>query len=394
MGHGHLHPGESVSGYFTEQLLTILVVGLLGAVGVLMYAQHLRDLDEARVKLEKDAADLERERSSLTPEAYQEKAAALQNRQQEFDRGQVKTRLSFLATSFQKPLLWGGVAVLIMVAVRAVAVWKEAGELLAQARADADAGTPVCGVDHVHTADCAHDTNIGGGQDHAHDHTHSHDMSWMFARTLILIFPVGLYFLGLPSPTLGQDELLKRAKGGEEIKAAALKEQAKDAAVIEEKPQPDGSVVRLLKTKTGLKIRSTTPAGGGEPTLSIVTEGGAEVRFNDLNDAALDTAKRENWAGQTAILEGRFTRLSDKEFTLFRQKMACCITDTVTLKVRIIVPQAVNGLKEYDWVRVKGQIQFYKVPGAAGGAEQYIPVLMVADIKDVRKSEPKSDYEQ
>ena len=113
------------------------------------------------------------------------------------------------------------------------------------------------------------------------------------------------------------------------------------------------------------------------------------MRFNDLNDAAFDEAKRQSLQGQIAILEGRFRRLGDKEFTLFRLKMTCCAADTVPLRVRIVVPQALSGFQDFDWVEVKGQIQFVKVPGQ----ERYLPVIMVADITDVRKTEPKGEYE-
>ena len=37
MAHSHTHDGESVRDYFTEQLLTILVCGLLGFAAVQMY---------------------------------------------------------------------------------------------------------------------------------------------------------------------------------------------------------------------------------------------------------------------------------------------------------------------------------------------------------------------
>jgi uncharacterized membrane protein YcgQ (UPF0703/DUF1980 family) len=114
------------------------------------------------------------------------------------------------------------------------------------------------------------------------------------------------------------------------------------------------------------------------------------MRFNELNDAALDDGKRENLNGKTAILEGRFKKLADKEFSLFRLKMTCCAADTVPLKVRIIVPQALSGYQDFDWVTVKGQLQFVKVPGQ----DRYIPVVMVADIRDVRKTEAKNEYEQ
>jgi uncharacterized membrane protein YcgQ (UPF0703/DUF1980 family) len=95
--------------------------------------------------------------------------------------------------------------------------------------------------------------------------------------------------------------------------------------------------------------------------------------------------------GETAILEGRFKRLADKEFSLFRMKMTCCASDTVPLKVRIIVPQAVGHIDDFQWVRVKGQIQFWQVPGQ----DRYIPVLMVADVRDVDdKVVARNEYEQ
>ena len=57
---------------------------------------------------------------------------------------------------------------------------------------------------------------------------------------------------------------------------------------------------------------------------------------------------------------------------------------------RIVVPQALSGFSDFDWVRVTGQIQFLQVPGQ----NRYIPVIMVADIRDVVKEEPKNEYEQ
>jgi uncharacterized membrane protein YcgQ (UPF0703/DUF1980 family) len=125
----------------------------------------------------------------------------------------------------------------------------------------------------------------------------------------------------------------------------------------------------------------------------VAARGGTVLRFNDLNDAAFDPAKRESMEGQTATLEGRFKKLGDKQFTLFRLKMTCCASDTVPLKVRIVVPQALTGFADFDWVRVKGQIQFVPVPGGRPGAETYIPVIEVRDITDVAKAPPQNEYE-
>ena len=171
-----------------------------------------------------------------------------------------------------------------------------------------------------------------------------------------------------------------------------LKELAKDAKVESESYQPDGSKVRILKTSTGLKLKETTPAGGGEPKLEQILTGNAtRMKFNDLKGAAFDTAKRESLQGETVILEGRFQRLGDKEFSLFRMKMACCAADAVPLKVRIVVPQALSGFNDGDWVEVKGQLQFRKPPGK----DYYIPVILVPDLRDINnhKTAPANEYE-
>lgn len=323
MGHSHHHEGESVRDYFTEQLLTILVCLLLGYAAVEMYRTD---------------------------------------------------RLGFLVEQFRRPVLVGGIALLVLVAIRAVAVWKEAGRIQAQMRG-AD-----CDQDHSHGPECNHPHFHAHGPDEE-DHGHSHDMSWMFARMLILVFPVLLFFMGLPNSTFSQEGQLAMVGNDPEVGAGMLKEWAEGAAVVEEKQQPDGTIVKVLKTKKGLMIRETSTAAGGEPKYQLIAGEGKRMRFADLNDAALDEGKRHYMEGQTAVLEGRFKRLADKEFTLFRMKMTCCRSDQVPLKVRIVVPQALNNYNDFDWVQVKGQIQFLKVPGQ----DRYIPAIMVADITDVKK---------
>jgi hypothetical protein len=215
-------------------------------------------------------------------------------------------------------------------------------------------------------------------------------MSWVFARMLILAFPVALYFIGLPATSFSKEWQLRRAGGDKALGGQNLQELVKDAEVLEAPKEVGNSTVTVLKTKTGLKVRKTEPKDGGQPRFDLISDAGTPKKFSELNDAALDAGKRKYMEGETAILEGRFKRLADKEFSLFRMKMTCCASDTVPLKVRIIVPQALGGFDDFDWVRVKGQIQFWEVPGQ----DRYIPVLMVADIKDVSKEAPKNEYEQ
>lgn len=331
MAHSHHHDGESASNYFTEQLLTILVCGLIGFAAIQMYRTD---------------------------------------------------RLGFLATQFQAPVFFGGIAILVLVVLRSIAVWKEAGEMQAHLQD--------CAQDHVHTPDCNHEHFHTYGPDEEHDHEHSHDMSWMFARMLILVFPVALFFLGLPNAGFSKQRQLELAGSDSALGSEMLKKLAADATVLEEPKKVNDTMVRVLKTKTGLKIRETTPASGGEPQLELISGAGKPMRFNDLNDAALDEGKRKYMEGETVVLAGRFKRLADKEFSLFRMKMTCCAADTVPLKVRIVVPQALSNYSDFDWVSVKGQLQFLQVPGQ----DRYIPVVMVADIRDVTKEVPQNEYEQ
>jgi uncharacterized membrane protein YcgQ (UPF0703/DUF1980 family) len=204
---------------------------------------------------------------------------------------------------------------------------------------------------------------------------------------LILIFPVALYFLGLIPSNFSAAAQLDKVGDSGAIGEESFKELAKDAKVLDQNYEGSRLASRTLETKTGLKLRETINANG-ESSYEIL--GGnvlQNVRFSDLNDAAFDAAKREYFQGQTCVLEGRFKRLADKEFTLFRMKMTCCKADEVPLKVRIIVPQALSNFDPFDWVRVKGTIQFIKTPDQ----KQYVPVLMVAHRSDVQKGTPPAN---
>jgi hypothetical protein len=332
---GHHHHGESLRDYFTEQLLTILVCGMFGFAAIQMY----RD-----------------------------------------------SRLGFLVEQFHGPVLWGGIGILVMVILRAISVWKEAGEYQAQAAHGAD-----CNQDHAHGVDCNH-VHIPGQDEHDHshaDHGHGHDMSWLFARMLILVFPVALFFLGLPPATFSPQGQLEKVGDDTAFAGDTLADLVKDATVEEQKYEGDGLVTRTLKTKTGLRLRET-PLPNGKVKFELLGGQPLGIKFNELNDAAYDPGKREGLQGKVAILEGRFKRLADKEFSLFRMKMTCCQADAVPLKVRIIVPQALSGFEDFNWVQVKGQIQFLQIPGQ----DQYVPVLMVADVSDVlHKTAPSNESE-
>ncbi|MBN9521919.1 hypothetical protein J0H58_25950 [bacterium] len=318
MAHDHHHHGESARDYFVEQLLTIFVVGSLGAVGILMYRDG---------------------------------------------------RLQYiLAPAFHLPVLIGGIAVLVMVAIRAVAVWQEAGQTRAHDHdhhghhhhhehgPDCQHGHPVHlrahDEPHVHGPDCQHDhahahadDHHDHGHHHAHDdHGHSHDLAWVFARMMVLFFPVALYMIGVPNSGFSAERIAK-----------------------------------MLTPEEALN----------QDVGNVATGEGSVLSFNDLNEAAYDEGKREALKGKIGILVGRFDRIADKEFRLYRLKMTCCAADTVPLKVRIITKTAVSGFGNSEWVRVKGEVRFVQPPGSS----QFIPVIAVADVADIQRTAALNEYE-
>jgi hypothetical protein len=344
MAHSHLGC-QSPRDYFTEQLLTILVCGALAFVGIQMYLNGMLQY--------------------------------------------------ILAPQFHTSVLIGSIAVLVLVGLRALAVWREAGELQ-------PVDTMTCQENHIHTAACNHLTGLPTGDtpdaNLVDDHGHSHDMSWVFARMLILVFPVALFAMDIPnsgfsaeaqSKMIGQEKALN-------LDPKILEEMAQNPyRIVEERTEPDGTKIKIVQSAprepeapNGLMIRITKQPGKPE-RYALVPGAGSTMSFNELNEAAFDADKRREYAGQTAIMEGRFRRLGEKEFTLFRLKMTCCGADAVPLKVRIVAPQSVNGFNDHDWVRVKGVIQFIKAPGQ----DRYTPVLRLGDITDIQPAETKNEYE-
>src|ERR1700730_9593621 len=160
MAHVHDHKDSS---YFMEQLCTIGVCGALGGVVIMMWA--------------------------------------------------IPNGLNFLGPQFQapfgnrwlSPVLWGGAAVVALVLIRAIAVWISVGKPIASHdHAHDHHHEHDHDHDHVHEhdhnhANCAHDHDHdhAGEPGHTHDHDHGHDHAWAPWRYVILLLPVGLYFLGL-----------------------------------------------------------------------------------------------------------------------------------------------------------------------------------------------------
>jgi hypothetical protein len=308
MGHDHHHEHDHHHGstYFIDQLCTIGACAALGAVAILMYRA-----------------------SGPT--------------------GQRK--LSYiLAEQFFVPVLIGGIALLVLVAIRAVTLWREAGEARAHVHEhhhhhhEHDHHHHDHDHAHNHAHDHSHDHAHAHSHSHEHSHDHGHEHGWTPARYAVLMLPIVLYFLNLPNSSFSAERF------GRDLAANSLE----------------------------------------GPTHLITDQGQAYgLGFKELTAAAFFAEQRAAHEGKTGKLRGKFSPLaSDKEFTLFRVKMNCCAADAIPVGVRIISAENITRFTPGQWVEAEGQIQFHKVVGQ----EKYMPVLLLKSADQVKPIPPQPDY--
>lgn len=131
--HTHAHAGDQ-AGYFTDQLCTIASCGVLGAVCVLMYAQDRLGI--------------------------------------------------ILPPQFHVPVMLGGVALMVLAAIRGATLWAEAGRAAAQQHDHEH-------HHHHHESPCDHGESCG----HGHDHDHSYTP----IKYAALLVPLFLFISDLPN---------------------------------------------------------------------------------------------------------------------------------------------------------------------------------------------------
>jgi hypothetical protein len=335
MAHSHAH-AEPESTYFLDQLCTIAVCGLLGLTAIGLYS-----------------------------------------------KGWLQTKFG-LIDRFHIPVLAGGIALLVLVLLRAISVWRQSGQVRAARYAAAlEHG------DHEHNEECQHDHGHDEGEkcdhDHGHAHSHSHghdhahahseanghdhahggggdehDHGWAPWQYAVLIIPALLFFLGLPNDGYNMTRL------GRDLKESELEGSANTrvalAAIV------GGTVIPALKKS-------------GPPQ---------HLRFSELSLHASRQQARELLDGQTVVLEGFFRKSphSDTEFQLFRVMVNCCQTDSITLKSRIIAPEPLQNVRDMDWVQIEGELTFQKV----AGRNEWMPVIEIPSMDKIHKfDQPPAD---
>lgn len=278
--HGHDHGNGDRNAYYLNQLFTIAVCGALGGVAVM-------DWYSGTIKL-------------------------------------------MLHPKFFPWVLSGGITLLVLVVLRAVAVWRSVDKLAAVPEHMHDHDH--CGEDHGH-CDHEHDHD----HDHEHGHDHGHDHGWAPWRYVVLLLPVVLYLLNLPNQGFSADA------GGSDLSALAL---------------------------------SAPDAVGG-------SGGRVNVGFVELQQASLTPESRDFYEGKTVTLTGQYRGRDAKRFTLVRFKIACCAADAVPLNAIIMVSDKSGDKVDPDdyrakWVRVTGRIHFFQKPGS----EEFITGLILYPTKE------------
>jgi hypothetical protein len=261
MAHTHTHDHEHDHGaYYTEQLCTIGICGALGGIAVML---------------------------CMRP----------------------KILNLLIVERFHPFLLAGGIALVVLVLIRAAAVWFEAGRRHTHEHHahDHDHGS-AAGHSHEHGESCCHD--------HDHGHAHDHDHAWSPWRYVVLLLPVVLYFLNLPNEGF---------------------------AFVGKKP-----------------LAAEVDMGGGEVGHK---KPDFQMGFLELERASYTPESRDVQQGKTVRLQGQYVPGSnDKTFGLVRYKMNCCAADAIPLSALILLdPEATEKLPQGlsgKWVEVTGQLQF------------------------------------
>jgi uncharacterized membrane protein YcgQ (UPF0703/DUF1980 family) len=319
-----------------------------------------------------------------------------------FSNSDMLTRI--LAPQFFPFILISGVALLVLVVIRAAVLWRSAG---ARAPAHGHHHHHHHHHDHTHDHDRTHDHDHSHehGPGHCHDHHHhhdhhitaagpgspkaavlpsgsahghehesdpDHDHGWAPWRYVVLMIPIMLFLLGLPN----QGRSVQAVHvDGDALKSVRGVEPARWAAVV-------GLGRTPLEQAVGAAAASL-PLGRVYP-----------LDFKSLYALALDLDRQAEWAGRNVRVVGQFAprQPSDPFFTLARFRIQCCGADAVQLTIPVLFARgAVQDIKgrprSNDWVAVTGRVEFREMPGANGP----MTILVASSPESVLKTGPEPD---
>jgi hypothetical protein len=307
---------------------------------------------------------------------------------------------------FHNYVLWGGLALVVMVVVRAAMLWVAVGRKAQTAPATCDHGhdhhhhhedghacdhahehghhhhhhehahalaeghpphsqTLEHGVAtesshvHAHSHEHGHQHHDHG---HGHDDGHTHDSApW---RYVVMLIPVLLFLLGLPNkaPAVGRIHAKVDTTEDAQRYAGALMAGGPDQ-------------LNNLAIAAALRL---------DEGLGPVTE----MDFKSLETAATLPGVRERLKGRTVRVKGQFAPTNDRVFSLVRFRIQCCAADRIPVDVTIISKNPLTDiqppLKNSEWVEVTGKVDFRVPPGHSA----YKTLLLVPQLRYIQPIDP------
>ncbi len=276
------------------------------------------------------------------------------------------TRL--LGQQFHLFVLISGWSLVLLALARAGSLWVQVGRG-ARAHHDHDHGHD---HNHEHGDQCHSHGSCEHTVGHAHGHHHhdhdaaDHDHDWSPWRYVVLLVPVVLFLLGLPS------------KGPQAI--------AKDAAFTEAEQRREATEAVGLVSPSSPGWTQLVYAGylskdeaQGEVTDWDFKNLNAAVRAAALSP---DDEVRKQWADKTVRVIGMYSpaRQSDREFRLVKFKLTCCVADAVQLELPFVSRESITSIQPNSWVRVTGRVEFRK------HLDEWVPVVLT-NRQGVQKSQ-------
>jgi uncharacterized membrane protein YcgQ (UPF0703/DUF1980 family) len=343
--HGHDHQGDD---YFIDQLCLIAISGAFGAICLMMYLWNTAYLSR------------------------------------------------ILAPQFYPFVLWSGVTLTVLFVIRAVVVWRQAGESVVdhghqhthEHVHDHDHEQPHNHDhhhDHHHDHEHAHEHGHGAethhhehGHEHEHLHTdftpayptsaedHGHEHAFAPWRYVVLIVPIFLFFLDLP----------REKKPKAETKVDRSQEIRRFGTVI-------------LAANNPLNTTAMLSSYFDQIDPKDVLRG---VNFKELEAASYTTRSREEWEGKTVEVLGQYApnRQDDHYFGLVRFRIQCCGADALQLNVIIVCNDPVTKFQQGQWVNVVGRVEFHMGPSG-----RYVTVLRVPKESNIEPAQtPANPYVQ
>jgi uncharacterized membrane protein YcgQ (UPF0703/DUF1980 family) len=129
-----------------------------------------------------------------------------------------------------------------------------------------------------------------------------------------------------------------------------------------------------------------------EVKLQAGDKGFIPAQFMELEKARMSPTQRAFYEGHVVRLTGKLrgNAQSNKRFTLFRDKINCCVPDAIRLNLVVESPNDLDIKSlQGQWVEATGRLAFAQ----QRGKDEYVAVIVMRDQDDFKQvPEPPDPY--